>query len=314
MPGHLESLPAGKFSLPDNIERICLRTLLANPEELIYFKDRESRFLAVSAGWLATESGGGTLEDVIGKTDFDFYSEPHAVAAFEDEQWIVATGHSIIGKIERVTFRDRPDAWVSTSKYPILDDDGEILGTFGISRDVTAQVKAEQALSYMALHDPLTGVANRPAFLDRLGRALNALARRPGQVGICFIDLDYFKEINDDRGHEVGDSVLVAVSRRLSGITRQVDTVARMGGDEFVLLFEDLHDGQDLSLIGDRIMGAMREPVRGDGWEVVVSGTIGIAATGDCCVGVNELLRQADVAMYRAKRAGRGSYRIFDNL
>jgi diguanylate cyclase (GGDEF)-like protein len=263
---------------------------------------------------LATEAPHCSLEDVIGKTDFDFYSEPHAAAAFEDEQWILKTGQSIIGKVERVTFHDRPDTWLSTSKYALCGDDGQVLGTFGISRDITAQVEAERALSYLALHDSLTGLASRSALSDRISQALLALGRRPGRVGICFVDLDNFKEINDRLGHEVGDRALRSVSRRLTGIARQVDTVARFGGDEFVLLFDNLVGDQDLCLIGDRILAALREPVRGQGWEIVVSGTIGIAATSDPGVDVNELLRQADIAMYRAKRAGRGCYQVFENL
>jgi PAS domain S-box-containing protein len=113
----------------------------------VFFKDLKSRFLLVSEGWLATVAPGCSLEQVIGKTDFDMFSRPHAAAAFEDEQAIIATGTPMVAKLERETFLDRPDAWVSTTKLPLRDEQGNIIGTWGIARDVTAQIEAEQALA-----------------------------------------------------------------------------------------------------------------------------------------------------------------------
>src|SRR5664279_2523278 len=122
-----------------------MRNVLADPEARVYFKDRQSRFVLVSKGWLATVAQGRALEEVVGKTDFDIFSRPHALAAYEDEQRVLRTGEPILAKIERETFRDRPDVWVSTTKLPLLDGDGNIIGTWGLSRDVTKQVAAEQA-------------------------------------------------------------------------------------------------------------------------------------------------------------------------
>ena len=116
------------------IERICMRNLLNSTAERIYFKDLQSRFLLVSAGWLATAAPGHSLEEVIGKTDFDFFTEEHAAAAFADEQRIILTGEAIVGKLEQETFRDRDGPWVASTKMPLRDEKGEIIGTFGISR------------------------------------------------------------------------------------------------------------------------------------------------------------------------------------
>jgi PAS domain S-box-containing protein len=135
---------------PAEIERLCVRNLLANPEERLYFKDLDSRFIAVSEGFLKGLTAGWSVEQVIGKTDFDIFSRPHAEAAFIDEQGVIETGEPLIGKIERETFADRPDAWVSTTKLPLRDEDGRIVGTYGISRDVTAQIEAEQERSRAA--------------------------------------------------------------------------------------------------------------------------------------------------------------------
>jgi two-component system, sensor histidine kinase and response regulator len=125
----------------------CMNNLLASAEARVFFKDLMSRFLFVSVGWLTTCAPGHTAEDLIGKTDFDVFTYQHAFAALQDEQRIIRTGEPIVGKVERETYRDRADAWVSTTKMPLRDEHGRIIGTFGISRDVTAQVDAGNALA-----------------------------------------------------------------------------------------------------------------------------------------------------------------------
>ena len=131
----------------EEIERVCIANVLGSSEERVFFKDLASRFLSVSAGWLAGIAPGRSLEWVIGKTDFDIFSREHAEEAFADEQRVIATGEPMLTKLERETFRDRPGVWVQTMKQPLFDADGRIVGTWGVSRDVTAQVEAEQALS-----------------------------------------------------------------------------------------------------------------------------------------------------------------------
>ncbi|MGO9751251.1 MAG: EAL domain-containing protein [Solirubrobacteraceae bacterium] len=138
------------FSSLVEVEGLCMRNLLANPEERVFFKDLESRFLLVSEGWLAAYAGGRSLEQVIGKTDFDIFSRPHALAAFEDEQRVIETGEAMVTKVERETFHDRPDAWVSTIKLPLRDDQGSIIGTWGITHDVSERERAEAERARLA--------------------------------------------------------------------------------------------------------------------------------------------------------------------
>ena len=133
-----------------DLKLTCMANLLSTTEERVYFKDLGSRFLFVSAGWLAAYAPGLTADQLIGKTDFDVFSHQHAADAFADEQEIIHTGKPIAGQVERETYTGRPDAWVSTTKMPLLDDDGQIIGTFGISRDVSAQVSAENMLARQA--------------------------------------------------------------------------------------------------------------------------------------------------------------------
>lgn len=297
----------------EELERICMHNLLATPGERIFFKDLQSRFVLVSEGFLVDQAKGGRLEDVIGKSDFDFFTDEHARPAFEDEQRVIATGEPILNKIERETFRDRPDAWVATSKMPLRDRSGRIVGTYGISRDVTAQIMAEQALAHQALHDAVTGLANRLALMDRLSQALKGLDRTKSRVGLFFIDLDNFKTINDSLGHDAGDRVLVEVGRRLTRISRRGDTVARFGGDEFVLLCSSLHDDDDVRLIASRAVRAIGEKFLDGDENLSVTGSIGVVVTSDPMADPGELLQQADIAMYEAKDAGRDCFRLFDS-
>jgi diguanylate cyclase (GGDEF)-like protein len=295
------------------IERTCMRNLLYSTEERVYFKDRLSRFLLVSAGWIAAVTPGRAVEEIIGKTDFDFFSEEHAAAAFADEQQIIHTGEPIVGKLEEETFQDRTGPWVSSTKMPLRDERGQIIGTFGISRDVTAQIKAEKALAYQVLHDPVTGLANRAALMDRLSQGLAALERQPGRLAVLFVDLDHFKAVNDSFGHDAGDQVLAEVGRRLSQLSRNADTVARLGGDEFVVLCGALRDDDDVGLIADRIVQGIRSPYIEDGRDLSITCSVGIVVTGDPLAEPERLIRDADEVMYEAKETGRNRYRVFDS-
>jgi len=308
----LSTDPVSTSSSREDIERLCVRNLLASSEERLFFKDLESRFLFVSQGFLSALADGRSLDEVIGKTDFDIFSRPHAEAAFEDEQRVIAAGEPMVAKIERETFVDRPDVWVSTTKLPLRDELGNIIGTWGISRDVSAQQEAERALAHQALHDSVTGLANRVALMDRLAQSLVGLERRLGRVGLLFIDLDRFKDVNDSQGHDAGDRVLIEVGKRLTSVARRVDTVARLGGDEFVVLCVSLNDDDDVRLIADRVVRAIRAPIMIDGRALTISGSVGVVVTGDPQDEPGELLRRADVALYSAKRAGRDCFEVFD--
>jgi two-component system, sensor histidine kinase and response regulator len=163
-----ESAPQGNADseAARELKLTCMANLLATTEERVYFKDLESRFLFVSAGWIAAYAPGRSAAELTGKTDFDVFSYQHAADAFADEQEIIQTGKPIAGQVERETYTGRPDAWVSTTKMPLLGETGQIIGTFGISRDVTAQVSAENMLARQA--SELSAQNERLRELDRL--------------------------------------------------------------------------------------------------------------------------------------------------
>lgn len=286
---------------PDGIEHLCMRNLLAAREERFFFKDLQSRFLLVSDGWRASIGRGLPLDEVVGKTDFDFFTRPHAAAALEDEQRIIRTGEAMVAKIERETYADRDDAWVSTSKWPLRDERGQTIGTFGVSRNITEQMQ-----------DPATGLANRMALTDRLRQALVGLERQPGCVGLLFLDVDGFKQINDTWGHRTGDQVLAQIAGRLTGVSRRFDTVARYGGDEFVMLLTAVPDEEHLREIGERVMRAVAEPIELAGGRLQLSTSIGSVLCSDPAADPDEVLERVDTAMYAAKRAGGGRLTPYD--
>lgn len=179
--------------------------------------------------------------------------------------------------------------------------------------DITDRKEAEEKLFHDAFFDKLTELPNRSLLLERMERALEYSKRRDNYLfAILFLDFDGFKHINDSLGHTVGDHLLVAVARRLETLVRSADTVSRLGGDEFVVLLDDIEDLSDATHIAERFGRAMTNPFNLDGQEVFISVSIGIAINTSTYTHTEELLRDADTAMYRAKNAGRNRYEIFD--
>jgi len=172
---------------------------------------------------------------------------------------------------------------------------------------------AEEQLQHFAFYDTLTGLANRTLFLDHLESTLQRASRKPDMIfAVLFLDLDNFKLVNDTLGHHQGDTLLVEAAARLKKCVRAMDTVARLGGDEFVILVEDVHSREDILHITRRILKLISDPYDLNGEQVHTSGSIGIVLTDGTTQSAQEILQDADIAMYRAKENGRNRYEIFD--
>jgi diguanylate cyclase (GGDEF)-like protein len=209
--------------------------------------------------------------------------------------------------------RDGTEIWVRDEAYAMPDD---TLGGHQVSQglliDITDRKQLESKLIHDALHDPLTGLANRVLFRDLLERALARQGRSPGTVGLFFLDLDDFKRINDSFGHAAGDQILAQVAERLVSAVRADDVVGRQSGDEFAVLLDRVRDGDEAITAADRILGELRRPIMLGGRSIVVGGSIGIALATDRGATAEELITQADAAMYAAKASGKDRHAVYE--
>ncbi len=182
-----------------------------------------------------------------------------------------------------------------------------------LSQEVDQHKKTQEKLKQQALHDDLTGLPNRTLLMEHLQKALQRIQRHKNYLfAVLFIDLDRFKIINDSWGHPVGDELLIAVSRILEKCSRELDTVARWSGDEFIILLEDLQDTQDAIMIAERLLVKLTNPINLENHKVFAGASIGIVFGTSSYHNSSELLRDADIAMYRAKASGKGRYAVFD--
>jgi diguanylate cyclase (GGDEF)-like protein/PAS domain S-box-containing protein len=222
---------------------------------------------------------------------------------------------------ETVSSPDRPYAvpethhagWVSSSYAPYRDGHGSIIGVIGTVYDVTERKRLEIELRQRAFYDPLTGLPNRAHFLDQLEQALLAARETAASVAVLFLDLDGFKLVNDSLGHELGDTLLVSLARRLRGAQPEGATLARFGGDEFVLLLPQIGRPDEARLAAERLLTRLQRPFHLRQRELFLTASIGIAlSTPSRRAGAEDLLREADTALYQAKRNGKRQATVFD--
>lgn len=224
----------------------------------------------------------------------------------------------VAGEIEgyslekRYLHRDGHTIWASLSVSLVRSEDGEPLYQIGQIEDITERKAISERLAHAAIHDPLTGLPNRTLFVDRLGLALERSHRHRNEVGVIFLDLDRFKFVNDSLGHVTGDELLQILGERLRAAMRPSDTVARFGGDEFVVLCDDMEDSTSVMDVAERVAEAVTQPVSVSGQEVFVTASLGVAVSKGAPVEPDDLLRDADAAMYRAKDLGRARTVLFD--
>ncbi|WP_317933372.1 EAL domain-containing protein [Halioxenophilus sp. WMMB6] len=193
----------------------------------------------------------------------------------------------------------------------IYDDQRQVSHYVGIFSDITEKKEAEEQLLQLAFYDPLTSLPNRGLFRRRLSEALASALRQEDILALVFIDLDNFKDINDTLGHDVGDSLIQLAGSRIKACVRKTDMVARLGGDEFTVLLTNLHNEDDIGLVAQNIIGALSQPFAPQGHEAFVSASLGIAVFPGDGMTAEELLKNADTAMYHAKASGRSNFQYY---
>lgn len=265
--------------------------------------------------WMAFT--GQTGEEMLGSGWTAATHPDDRTAVAELWQQSVRTGTPFTSE-HRIRRHDGAWRWMKVYAVPILDAGGQMVEWFGMNLDVSDRREAEERIEHMAFHDPLTGLANRALFLDRLGQAL-AVARRKQLFGaIVFIDLDEFKNVNDVYGHGFGDKVLKEVAERLRQFLREGDTVARLGGDEFVILLPELSGSQESAVgialtVGEKLRVALEEANQIEGQAYSATASLGVSLFPRRNETVEDLIREADIAMYRAKERGRNTLVFFED-
>ncbi|HEX2166472.1 MAG TPA: diguanylate cyclase, partial [Longimicrobiales bacterium] len=287
------------------------RAIISSVRQGVIVYDRELRYQVWNR--FMEEITGLSAERVIGTHAVDEF--PHLrEQGIEDLLQRALAGETVYSPDTPFLIPDtRRSGWVSAVYSPHVSPDGEVIGVVGIVHDITERKRLEEQHLHNAFHDPLTGLPNRALLVDRLERLLRQVDRHPEYVfGVAFLDLDRFKVVNDNYGHMVGDDLLVSIARRLEGCVRAGDTVARLGGDEFAVLLSEVTDVRDATRVADRILSELSVPFRLAGNELLMNASIGIALSSTGYERPEEILRDADTAMYRAKQGDRSRYEIFD--
>ncbi|MEO8156476.1 MAG: EAL domain-containing protein [Betaproteobacteria bacterium] len=277
--------------------------------EFVWENDLEGRFTYVSPRVL--EYTGYAPEELVGHTAIEFMPPGEGVRV---RQWLTENmnaDRAIRGMEHMFLSKSGEILWMQVSAVSIWDENGRPLGQRGTTRDISSVKRSEARISYLATRDPLTELPNRLLFNDRLEQGLIAARRKRDKLGVLFLDLDRFKNINDSLGHHIGDLLLKEIALRMAACIRKGDTLSRLGGDEFVVTLEGLAQAEDAAQVALKIISTMRKPVDVDGHTLNTSCSVGISIFPDDAENSLELMKNADTAMYHAKEQGRNNFKFF---
>jgi len=285
------------------------RQLVAMSSDWYWEQDRDFRFTMITGGF--TEKSGVAVQGLLGRTRWEY------VPGLLDsdcgrEHLSKMQAHEAFANLEyQIVDDDGNTRWFCVNGQPVFDDDGVLQGYRGTGSDITERKLTEQRVHHVAQHDVLTGLPNRSLLQDRLGQAIAYANRSSRPVWVMLIDLDRFKFVNDSMGHKAGDVLLVTVAARLRSSLRDADTVARLSGDEFVVILNEHADEPLNPGIVQRVMDAVAQPVMLGNKEFFVTCSIGVAVYPSEGTTSDNLIEHADIAMYRAKKVGRNNFQFY---
>jgi diguanylate cyclase (GGDEF)-like protein/PAS domain S-box-containing protein len=291
-------------------EHQLLQTILNAVPQRVFWKDRNCTFVGCNRAF-ATDAGLNNPAEIIGKSDFELAWSGTADRYRADDKRTMEQGST---KLNFEEPQSRPDGsllWLRTSKLPLWDREGKVIGVIGTYEDITERKVAEDRVKFLALYDALTELPNRALLHDRLSKALASARRQKDKVALLFLDLDRFKDTNDSLGHSVGDLLLQNVAERLKRCAREQDTVARLGGDEFLIVLTNVKEIADASVAAERFMHALTAEFVVQGHSLSIGCSVGISMFPEHGTDSEILIKNADAAMYSAKQSGRNSFRFF---
>lgn len=275
-----------------------LATLMDNTADSIYIKDRQCRLWRISKK-MALSLKISDPTEVYGKTDVELFGAEFGEKTLQDDLQVMESGQPIIGLIERYINKNGETNWTSTTKFPLRNTQGEIIGLLGITREINELKDSEIEYKWLATHDPLTSLANRFLLSDRIEQAIFRAKRNRGLFALLFIDLNGFKKINDTSGHDMGDQFLIRLARLLIKNVRMTDTVARIGGDEFVVLVDEIHQVEVAGIVAEKLSQVIHNDTDPQGHTVTAA--IGISLFPHNGQDSETLLQAADRAMFQSK-------------
>lgn len=292
-----------------------LQTLIQTIPDLVWMKDVDGVFLSCNP--MLARYFGADPADVVGRTDYDFVDRALADSFREHDRRAILAGKPCINEEWLPCAADGSRTLMETIKAPTYNAEGKLIGVMGIARDITERKATEDQIRTLAFFDALTQLPNRRLLTDRLQHAIITSARSGHEGALLFLDLDNFKTLNDTLGHDKGDRLLQLVAQRLCGSIREGDTAARFGGDEFVVMLENLNEDRmaaaaQAEAIGEKILQVLNQPYDLAGHVYHSTPSIGITMFSDAAGSVDELMKRADMAMYHAKASGRNGLRFFD--
>ncbi|MEX0959729.1 MAG: EAL domain-containing protein [Burkholderiales bacterium] len=253
---------------------------------------------------------GYEREELIGRELWTMKSQDMPLATFKEIWETLNSGQEWHGELHNRK-RNGEFYWCLESISPVRDEHGVISNFVSVGEDISERKHAETTIRHLAYYDPLTGLPNRRLFRDRLELARTAAQRSDDMFALMYLDLDRFKNVNDTLGHEIGDLLLKAASQRIADCLRKGDTMARLGGDEFAIIIADVKQQENLAKVADKIIRAVQEPFLLNGFELFTTTSIGIGVFPNDTTDLDVLVKNADVALYRAKEHGRNNYQFF---
>ena len=286
-----------------------LRMLVENMQEGLLHLDNDDRVLFANKRFC--EMLGYSESELIGRNASRLLLDYEEQQSIEQAKNRRRKGISETYEIKLKT-KSGEFLWSLVGAVPILDANNVVTGSMTVHSDITTRKEAEALLRHNAMHDVLTGLPNRALFLEHLRRAMGRSPLRHASFAVLFLDFDGFKLINDSLGHAAGDELLRIIAKRLQGVVRANDIVARLGGDEFTILLDELEDSKDFLYVVNRIQEVFRQPINLEGREMFITASIGIAVKDKKYELPEEIVRDADIAMYRAKTTGKARYEVFN--
>ncbi|MCX6075557.1 MAG: EAL domain-containing protein [Campylobacterales bacterium] len=282
----------------------------------VFWKDLDLHYLGCNEAF-AKDSGNLFSDDIIGKDDYQMAWAEHAKEYRIDDRKVIDSGIPKLFYEEEIKTSSGESLWISTSKIPLVNNDGETVGVIGIFEDFTDKKITEDKIHKLAFYDTLTSLPNRMLFMDIAKTALKEAALSHLYTALIFIDLDNFKVLNDTLGHEMGDILLQSVAKRLQTLAKDGNALARLGGDEFVLILKNL--SMDKTKAKDecmrsatQILALLQEPYRLKWAEHKSSASIGITLFNSEHISIDTLMKQAELALYKSKECGRNAFKFFE--